>query len=192
MVPDCNGGRIAAPLWLRRIPFWAALCVHGTPNLSLNVEVGTNLIKHVDLRNGDSASFYQVYYALNAIHVERNQKKVVWAVCGGGGINLNNGERVIVSTKLPRAKAELLSTHVNQLIEINNGLDQKWQLFHSLTKPEDKTIIKKDIDQLELSLTDSAGLLRDALIHENRGVLRQPNIPPRPSPGIPKRRIRKL
>jgi hypothetical protein len=189
-VSDCNGGQVRAPLWLTRVPVWAALCVHAPAKVRVNIDVGTNLVAHEGLGNGDAVSFYQVYYSLSKVRVMPNEKQVVWAVCGGGGINLQNGDRVVPASLLPPANAEMLVKHVNQLIQINTELNRFWRLFRNSTVPADKKDLKVILNELDLALTDAGGLLRAALIKENHLALAQPAGKLRPivyPPPIPKR-----
>lgn len=174
-VPDCRGGRTKAPLWIRHVPFWAALCVHGLPEKSLRVDVGTSLIAHDDLDNGDSANRYQVYYALEQIRVPANSKGLVWAMCGGGGEWLKSGTRVVPTHRLPAAKSRLIAEHVDILKGIEADFVMFMNNWRTATTAANKTYYKRGVAQLKTALVDAAGLLRDAVIKENRMLLsRQP------------------
>jgi hypothetical protein len=188
-VPDCQGGKTVAPLWIRRVPFWAALCVHGLQKKPLRVDVGTSLVAHIDLDNGDAVNHYQVYYALEQVHVPPNEKRLVWSVCGGAGEWLNSGTRVIPSHRLPAAKSYIIAEHVDTLQAIEKDLIMSRYNFRIATTPVNKSYFKSKIGQLDVALTDAAGLLRDAIIKENRVLLsRSPGagVPaPRSSPSNP-------
>lgn len=179
-VSDCNGGKVRAPLWLTRVPVWAALCVQAPAKVRVNIDVGTNLVAHEGLSNGDAVSFFQVYYSLSKVRVMPNEKQVVWAVCGGGGINLQHGDRVVPASVLPSATAGMLVRHVSQLIQINTERDKFERLFRNSTDPTDKKDLNVVVDQLDLALTDAGGLLRAALIKENHLALGQPGAAPPP------------
>lgn len=191
-VPDCQGSRTVAPIWVRHVPFWAALCVHGLPGKSLRVDVGTSLISHDDLDNGDSANRYQVYYALVPIRVPANGKGLVWAMCGGGGEWLKSGTRVVPTHRLPAAKARLIAEHVDMLRGIETDFIMFMNNLRTATTAANRTYYTRGVAQLKTALVDAAGLLRDAVIKENRMILsRRPVVgagsvkPPRPQPPPP-------
>lgn len=184
LVPDCNGGKIRAPLWLTRVPVWGALCVHAPSKVHLNIDIGTNLVAHSNLGSGDAATYYQVYYALSKARVMQNEKRLIWAVCGGGGVNLERGARAVPAAMLPAATAALLVKHINQLIDMDAARNKYWRLYRSATDPDQKAAFRELVDKLDVALTDAAGLLRAALIKENHAALAQPAAPkPLPKPG---------
>lgn len=187
-VPNCHGGKIVAPFWVRRVPFWAALCVHGLPKKPLKVDVGTSLVAYKDLANGDAANHYQVYYSLDQVQVPSNDKRLIWAMCGGAGGGLDSGSRVIPTHRLPAAKSRIIAEHIDMLKALEFDLVMSKQNFRLATTTANKDYFKSKIEQLDAALTDAAGLLRDAVIKENRIIfLRlQPSITnaPRPLTGV--------
>ncbi len=181
--PDCQGGKgtVPIPTWLTRVTFYAALCVHGLKKKKLTVEIGTNLMSYADKDNGDAARKYQVYYSLQRIEIAPNAKQVVWAMCGGGGEWLDNGSRVMPGTRLPKH----ITDKLEQQLDIIQRIEEEWtgnkNLLRTLEKIENnKTsqnslFLRSKIKELDMALTDTAGLLRDTLINENRILLKQSN-----------------
>jgi hypothetical protein len=173
-VSDCQGGHVIAPLWIRHVPFWAALCVHGLPGKSLRVDVGTSLILHEDLENGDAANLYQVYYALDQVRVPANGKSLVWAMCGGGGEWLKSGTRVVPTHRLPAAKSDLIAKQVDTLRAIEADFVMFMKNLQGAKTEDDIKYYKRGVAQLKIALIDAAGLLRDAVIKDNRMILSRP------------------
>lgn len=180
MVPDCHGGKIKAPLWLLRIPFWAALCVHGPAKKSIKVDIGTNLIAHPGLADASAVTEHQVYYSLRQIEVPAGQKQIVWAVCGGGGDWLWNGTRVVPGHRLPAGNSKRLAAQVNVLEGIASDIELFRGMLARTRSGDDARELEKRIKQLDDALTDAAGLLRDALIRENHVLLTKSGRPAGP------------
>jgi hypothetical protein len=176
-VPDCQGGKTVAPIWIRHVPFWAALCVHGLSKNSLRVDVGTSLVAHANLDDGTAANRFQVYYALEQVLVPPNDKGLIWAMCGGAGEWLLSGTRVIPTHRLPAKESRVIAEHIDTLKTIENDLVMFKQSFRAATTAIDKNFFKSKLDELNVALTDAAGLLRDAVIKENRMVLSRSSVP---------------
>jgi hypothetical protein len=170
LVPDCNGGRIKAPVWLTHVPFWAALCVHAPAQKDLTVDVGTSLIAHDGLNDASSAREHQVYYALKQITVPKGDKKVIFAVCGGAGDWLWSGTRVVPGHRLPAASVKRLSEQVSALEAIGTDMEA-FRGMRVGASTQSAREIEIRLQRLDGALTDAAGLLRDALIQENRSIL---------------------
>lgn len=190
-IPDCRGGKIVAPLWIRNVPFWAALCVHGLPKKPLRVDVSTSLVAHAELNNGDAVNRFQVYYALEQVRVAPNEKGLIWAMCGGGGNDLTNGSRVVPAHRLPAEKSTKIAEHVTTLKAIGRDLIMARYTLRTTKDPIKQRYLKRQIKDLDGALKDAAGLLRDAIIKENRSLLSRisgqgaPPTSSSPAPGPP-------
>jgi len=179
-VPDCNGGRVRAPRWLTRVPFWAALCIHAPAQKDARVDIGSNLVSHDGISDGRAAVEYQVYYSLSQIVIPRGRKQVVWAVCGGAGDWLWSGSRVIPGHRLPGGSTTKLAGHLSTLIAIDADIEMFSALLLAAGSSSNARDIENRLKLLDSTLTDAAGLLRDALIQENRTVLTKSGRPKGP------------
>jgi hypothetical protein len=145
--------------------------VHGLSKKSLRVDVGTSLVAHTALDDGDAVNHYQVYYALEQIRVPPDGKHLVWAMCGGGGDWLKSGTRVIPTHRLPAKKSRLIAEHVDMLQAVQSDLVMMKQSLRTAPTPAQTNYFKTKIAELDAALENAAGLMRDAIIKENRTIL---------------------
>ena len=163
IVPDCHGGKILAPYWLRHVDFGAALCIQASAKKALRVDIGTNLVAAGDARRGDVESF-QVYYSLSQVEVPAGNRQVVWAVCGGDGYPLPHGTRMFPGTRLRKEQVEKIAASLSRLDEYSNMIMVfKQQLLQNKPVGSQLQFLTAQIERLETLIGQEAGLLREAI-----------------------------
>ncbi|WP_136969382.1 hypothetical protein [Polyangium sorediatum] len=171
MVPDCNGGTTPTPYWLTRILFHGAFCVHAPKNARLQVDYGTTLVGYEDQQNG-KLSEHQAYYSLSRIVIPPGQRRVIWAVCGGAGMSLPNGTRVVPTVRMDAARVAQIGSLIRGLADEEAEYNKSFAVLQGTKEPAIKDFIEPRLDNIQESIDTQTGPLRAALLQENHKILR--------------------
>ena len=171
IVPDCNGGTTRTPYWLTRILFHGAFCVHAPRNAPLRIDYGTTLVGYEDQQNG-KLSEHQAYYSLSRIIIPPGQRRVIWAVCGGAGMSLPNGTRVVPTVRMDAARVAQIGSLILGLADEEAEYNKSFAVLQGTKELAIKDFITPRLDNIQESIDTQTGPLRAALLQENHKILR--------------------
>ncbi|MDI3287339.1 hypothetical protein [Polyangium sp. 15x6] len=171
IVPDCNGGTTQTPYWLTRILYHGAFCVHAPRNAPLRVDYGTTLVGYEDQQNG-KLSEHQAYYSLSRIVVPPGQRRVIWAVCGGAGMSLPDGTRVVPTVRMDAARVAKIALLVRGLEDEEGEYNRSLAVLRGTKEQAIRDFMEPRLDNIRESIDTQTGPLRAALLQENHTSLR--------------------
>ncbi|MDC3962100.1 hypothetical protein [Polyangium jinanense] len=171
IVPDCNGGSTQTPYWLTRILFHGAFCVHAPRNAPLQVDYGTTLVGYEDQQTG-KLSEHQAYYSLSQIVVPPGQRRVLWAVCGGAGMSLPDGTRVVPTVRMDGGRVVKIGSLIRGLEAEETEYNSLFAVLRATKEQVIKDFMGPRLDNIRESIDTQTGPLRAALLQENNTSLR--------------------